>query len=297
MERNIYLWKDFEKAITDCKIDEDSTRRKISELNTKINSIRSANNRNWEERIKKINEIRLKKIEEINTESEKSKLELIDLKRKEDSILRAYCKQNGHNYVLISQNFSANARILSPGYGYDHYAEYKFKCSVCKNVKISSGKNHGHYLPKKYKQEIPQEIYDDEAYAIDGKTFRTLKEEIDELKTYIDYLDFLKIKLCELFGHDSTEMNSIRYYDCKCCGKSISESDYIISHRNAKYKGVVVNIRGEGYYGIGQYIISPIEELTTSLPTFESYKEMLNSEQKHITQAEGNEPKKLIRKK
>ena len=117
---------------------------------------------------------------------------LRELEDKLNIIFQDYCKKNGHKFVLIRSSFSRPTGVHSPGYGAEHYYTYEYKCSICGGIHYKSGKGFGYLLSKGYKREIPQDLYDNDNFTIDGKTCRTIKEEIDELKTYIDYLKHLK---------------------------------------------------------------------------------------------------------
>ena len=131
---------------------------------------------------------------------------------------------------------------------------------------------------KKYERIIPDELYDDETLTTDGKSFRILQEEILKLTQYINYLYSLKLKLCELFGHDAGMIDDLENFTCKCCGKTIRYQEYIETYHRAKYRGIV-----DFYYGTYpemDYIISSNEELDLSLPTFENYQKTLKLEKK-----------------
>lgn len=280
MKDNIYSFGDeFEKEIKSCKIDENETRKKLEDLDKKQKMILSTLHSNWETRTKIINEIRLNKVQEINDELEKSNLELNELQGKLAKILFNYCEKNGgHKYILIESRNGAGTGAFSFVGGEEHYCWRVYKCTICGHVHTFSGNSFGYPFTEEYCQEIPQEVYDDESISCEGKTFRMIKKEIDELKIYMDYLYLLKQKLCELFGHDATA-DSHENFTCKCCGKHMSYAKYIDTYHAAKYKGVVDFYYAE-YNGAGYYMLSPGEELELSLPTFESCKESIKSKQK-----------------
>lgn len=280
MKDNIYSFGDeFEKEIKSCKIDENETRKKLEDLDKKQKMILSTLHSNWETRTKIINEIRLNKVQEINDEIEKSNLELKELQDKLGRILSHYCEKNGrHKYILTYSKNGECTGAFSFGGGEEHYCQRRYTCTICGHTYTYNGKGFGYPFTEECKQEIPQEVYDDESLSDDGKTYRMVKEEIGELKIYMDYLCLLKQKLCELFGHDAT-VDSHENFTCKCCGKYMRYSEYIDTYHAAKYKGVV-DFYYNDYIGAGYYMLSPGEKLDLSLPTYESCKKSIKTKQK-----------------
>ena len=283
MKDDIYLLGDaFEQEITTCKQEEDSVRK--MEATLKSNNMK---------RIKIINEIRLNKIKEIDAEYEKSQLELKELKGKIDSILHAYCEKNGHRDILVSSRILGSTGAHSFTYGTELILTKSYKCAICGRTRNCTGKGYSSYTKNKYERIIPDDLYDDETLTTDGKSFRILQEEISKLTQYINYLYSLKLKLCELFGHDAGMIDDFENFTCKCCGKTIRYQEYIETYHRAKYRGIV-NFYYDTYPEM-DYIISSTEELDLSLPTFESYQKSLELEPEKV-QEQKDKPKKLTKK-
>ena len=129
-----------------------------------------------------------------------------------------------------------------------------------------------------------------------GKSIKEIHNQILQITTYIEYLYFLREKLCELFGHDAEIIDlGHEHFECKCCGKYIGYSEYSESHYHSK----ILNIIGYYYGSIPNqgYTLSSLEELGLLLPTFESYQKSLELEQKKVeNQTTKNNAKKLLKK-
>ncbi len=234
---------------------------------------------NNQKRVMAINEIRLNKVKEIDTEYEKIRLELTELKGKIDSILHAYCEKNGHKDILVSTRTLGLTGGHSFTYGAERMIKWSYKCAVCGGTRNYTGKGYGNSSNHKYEKIIPDDIYDDETLAKNGKTFRMMQEEFLKLKQYLDYIYSLKLKLCELFGHDAIRTSDLEHFKCKCCGQRISSQEYIETYHRAKYRGIV-----SFYYGSCQsdldWIMSPNVELDLLLLTFENHQMSLELEQR-----------------
>ena len=274
--------KEFEELITTCREAEDKAGRESKEIESKEEQLHY----DWEERINKLKGMRLKKIKEINDELEKTKLKLRELEREASDVLHNYCyRRNKHSYILSAYKYEGLTGETSFGAGVHIYKEI-YKCSVCGNTCDFSV--YRHRRTSEYKQDVPQEAYDDESISVNGKTYRMLKEEIDELKTYIGYLGLLKEKMCELFGHDVTP-EQYKSFKCKCCGKYMEYDEYVLSYNDVRYKGVVDFYCGE-YPCKAYYVTGLCDNLDLSLPTYESYKEtILSKRQKEAERAEKKE--------
>ena len=148
---------------------------------------------------------------------------------------------------------------------------FEYKCTVCRREKTYTGIGYANYSftksKRKYEQKIPDDVYDDKFLTDGGKTFRIIQEEIFKINHYINYLESLKQKLCELFGHDAKN-DYYEHFKCECCGQYMSYKEYIDAHYNAKYRGIV-----DFYYDDPEkdYITFADEILDFSLPTFEDY--------------------------
>lgn len=269
MKEDIQLFgENFKSQISECKKEEDTVRKLEAKYKKSLDNL----NKHNEKRINAINEIRLNKIQEINNELEISKSELEKLKNERQEIIDQYCKKFGHKDILIKSENRGYTGAHSFKYGRAAIRTNTYKCAVCGRKTGHTGETYGILNVKQYKQIIPSEIYDDTSLNKDGKTLRVIEEKINKIKEYINYLDMLKIKMCELFGHDAKP-----YFDeqfvCNCCNRIVSYREYINTYHNAKYRGIV-----PFYYSIYpemDYIISSEGKLTLSLPTYKSYQRTL----------------------
>lgn len=293
MKDDIHILGDrFKQEISSCKSEEDCLRK----IRAKYEKMFSALQSNNEKRIKAIQEIRLNKIKEIDDEYEKSKLELKKLQDEADSILFAYCSKKGHNDILISSETLGSTGVHSFSYGFERIVRAVYKCAVCGRVWRYNGTGYGHYSVQAYEQKIPEDIYDDKSLTEDGKTFRMVQEEISKITQYINYLNSLYLKLCELFGHDAEIIDGRENFKCKCCGKTISYREYVDTYHKAKYRGIV-DFYYDNYPDKG-YITSSAGKLDLSLPTFENYQKTIELKQKQAeAQAAKEDSKKLTKKR
>lgn len=269
MKENIQLLGEkFENEILKCKKEEDNVRKLEKQYKKSLDNL----NKHNEKRINVINEIRLNKIQEINNELEIYKSELERLNNEKQEILYTYCKKFGHKYILTKSEYRGYTGAHSFKYGRASIRTNTCKCTVCGSVTRNTGETYGVPNVKQYKQIIPSEIYDDTTLNKDGKTLRLIEEEINKIKEEINYLNMLKIKICELFGHDA-EPDCYEHFVCKCCNRIMFYQEYINTYHNAKYRGIV-----PFHYAIypeKDYIISSKGDLTLSLPTYKSYQRTL----------------------
>ena len=282
--------EEFEREITTCKNEEDTIKKKLDMLEEERKMILSQLHSDWEVRINKLKEIRLNKIKEIDDEYEKCNLELGNLEKEANNILRNYCyKRKNHSYILIQ---SKNGGLTGENTfaGSVHTFRHIYKCSVCGEIYHLSGKSAGYARIHEYKQVIPEDAYDDESLSDNGRTYRMIKEEIDELKIYMDYLILLKGKICELFGHEATA-DAHEYFTCKCCGKLLRHDEYINDYYNARYRGVV-DYYYDSYPGKNYYVISQNGELDFSLSTYESCRENIIARNKQLVEQEAKKKKR-----
>ena len=233
--------------------------------------------------INELREIRLNKIQEIESQIEKSSLELEELQKKLNIILHNYCLKNGHNDVLISSKMTGRTGDHSFR-GSEYYFGMEYRCTICGRIVRKMGLGYTPISPKQYKpykQKIPNEVFDDESIAVDGKTFRAVKEEMQTLDEYINYLNSLKSRICELFGHVVKSIIFNGDYQCLCCGKLLSSKRYIDSNHNAKYRGVV----NESYFcsPSSSYDISSDNFMFLPIPSFENYKMSLEKSGRQLT--------------
>ena len=269
MKENIELFgEDFKKQISNVKKEEDNVRK----LEIKYKKSLDKLNEHKEKRINAINEIRLTKVQEINDELEITKPKLEKLNNERQELLYEYCKKFGHKDILIKSEYRGYTGAHSFKYGRAAMRTNAYKCAVCGRKTGHTSETYGVPSIKQYKQIIPSEIYDDTSLNKDGKTLRVIEEEIQKVQEYINYLEMLKIKMCELFGHDAKPYYNEEFV-CNCCNRIVSYREYINTYHNAKYRGIV-----PFYYSIYpemNYIISSEGKLTLSLPTYKSYQRTL----------------------
>ncbi len=257
MKNNINSFeKELEQELSEWKVQEGSFRENETQYKEALSNFQINNKK----RLEKIKRIRLSIIEEIDNGLEKSNLELKKLKEESNSILLSYCNKYGHKYILVSRNVLGSTNKHSFIYGFQKISKNTYKCAICGRPKSITSKGYGSSSVKRYVKTLPEEIYDDNTLTTDGKTLRMVLEKISKLEEYIDYLESLKPKLCELLGHDYVEEHDshFTYYECKCCGKYV---DYIVKTDDADIWN--------------NYLLALSEKSDLSLPTFESYQKTL----------------------
>lgn len=272
MKNDINLFsKKIKEEIATCKKEERNVRRKEETFKTALANFKANN----EEKFKVINRIRLEKLAEINKEIRLSKIELETLSKEWNNILHAYCEKHKHNYILTEVKYPLPTGSYSPECGWEYSYIVNYKCTTCGTIKSFTTVGF-RVCPEKYHQTIPKEAIDDITLSKNGKTLRMIEQEIPKLREYIDYLGYLKEKMCELFGHDATIIDYDREtFKCKCCGKTMSHREYIDTYYNAIYKGVV-----PFYYDDSiSYITHEEGETDITLPTLEAYQRTLKKKE------------------
>ena len=266
--------EEFKTTVSDLKKEED----KLKEIQTKYQKLLNKMKSKYTKRSNIIKKIRKDKLDEINKEKEIAIEEISKLQELLNSILFNYCNRKGsHDYVLVSTKIANATKPLNNAvkFSYELLIRKKYRCIVCGRSyidivglsELSYSNDKSHYI-----QKIPEEVYDDESLAIDGKTYRTIEEEKFKLEKYNDYLQFLKRKMCELFGHYNSEARMIdtNYsHKCECCGK-LCTNEALLSQDYAKYKGVF------DPYAI-KYGLSVDGDLILDLPSYEEYLEITES--------------------
>lgn len=281
MKENIHLFNEqLKEELMGCKKEESAIKafeRKLAEKQRILEEMCKAK----KNRAHAVNEIRLAKIAEIDQELEESEIELKRLKEETQNLLYAYCKKNGHHYVLIRSNLLGHTGRHT-FHGDLYYKENTSKCTTCGTVYTYDGTGYpsfdgcGRRGSKKpsYEQKIPDELYDDTTLREDGKTYRALLKEIEKLEQYISYLQSLYGKICELFGHDAEIVNfHYQTFKCKCCKKSLSKEEYISAHYQAKYRNAVpFYYRDDSKFKLS---LEKGEKLVPALPTYKVYQKSL----------------------
>ncbi len=253
----------------DINLLDENFKSEIVAIGANEKSIRELLEKN-KKKIEVIKEIRLNKINEINTEIKKNNEELDNLKKDLESLLVLYCQKKGHHYVLIDYKELHKIDGHSFEYGFAQNGNFTYKCTICGSVTHNTQITYRYPKVKKYTAEIPTDIYQDNSLLINGKTCQTIQEKIDELNNYIAYLNSLKTELCRLFGHDAKMIDYDGKFTCNCCGKRLYYQEYINSYYAAKCKKIV-----PFYYDKTpeiDYVISSPEELVLSLPSFQEYR-------------------------
>ena len=266
------LGDDFVTEVSECVKEE----KKLNAAQKRYDKLKIEIEKNNNERIKKINVIRLKKIKEINEELNKSKDKLLELRQEIDYVFYRYCEKNGHHDVLIDKKIiSSTGRHAFRG-GFEATMALTTKCTVCGRQKMERHTGFsGYYVVQNYERKIPHEIYDDTTLLESGRTIKIIESEISELENYINYLLSLKERLCELFGHDARILGN-EYFKCKCCEKEMGYQDYINAHYRAKYSGIIP-FHYSDPYSIYNLVQEPnnINEEHLNLPTYEEYQKKL----------------------
>lgn len=273
MKNNIFeLGEEFKKEIEACKQEEASVRKIEGKYKLALEELH-ANNK---DRLTKINEIRLAKIQEIKDELDEAKKRIKELITEKNETIYAYCEKNGHKDIQIGSEYLGETGTHSFKHGFETIRRNTYKCVICGRERSYTSKTFSRgWMPKGYSREIPQDLYDDTTLREDGKSLNMLMREYEELEEYIEYLESLLEYLCAIFGHDAIMTDAFNEkFKCNCCGKSMGYQQYINNHHQAIYRGVVP------FHYItlpeGDYVIPSRTKLTLSLPTYAKYQKGKN---------------------
>ena len=208
----------FKKEFIDKKREYESNREKLKELGIKIEKETDLLIKKTIailEHLKVIKDIKIKN-ELVNKTNELNKLFSI---RKE--ILTNYCNKNGHDMVNCGGH-KLSSEVIYGGYshiGKQYYSRWnsKFeilkKCVICGHEASYIQEKDCNYIPVNfYKEEIPDNIFDDKAYAYEGKTFREIEEGIENIRQQIESLNSLENTLSSIIKYIE---NSIYYLEQK----------------------------------------------------------------------------------
>lgn len=223
MKADIHLLdKDLKNLLAARRKDEKYVEKKeneVYEANRQLDEAERQLRANDKERSEEFKMIRTIKINEIQKELDLSDRELDDLQDIRRKILNAYCEKNGHHYLLIENNTIDSLTVKE-----------NYQCAVCGSYDVQFVDKITKNIVA-YKEEIPNEIYDDNSLDKNGKTFRMTQSEIESIETYIDYLMSLKSELCEIFGHDLYKSSRVPRgsdyridgFRCNCCEQFFDE--------------------------------------------------------------------------
>ena len=224
--------------------------------------------KNNKSRILILRDIRSKKLQEIEEAFNENEKKYWELEEARIKILDTYCQIHGHNYLILSEKIMESSfNKHSFRSGFDRRYLKKYKCMTCGAITCVEGKistDHAK-LSQPYKQLIPDEIYDDYSLAINNKTYRMIIEEQNKCLQYKDYLNFLRGKLCYMFGHDLRMDLSIgNNYYCSCC------HEYVNKNQIPLFQGVMSNPNFSrelniDYQKLPEEIVTPIEEFKRKL--------------------------------
>ena len=259
---------DFETIITECKKDEDAWYEMEEELNKVYAKLAEKNI----ERVNKLKNIRIQKLEEIDKElnyyDQLNKNLIIVLNK----ILKAYCEKNGHKDIIVGCSYLCNTRQRIFGKGQVHRVKIKKMCSLCERESWSIIDTTSLPSVDNFQKIIPEDINEENSFNNTGRTYEDIINEINNNNSYIEYLKYLKECICELFGHEgniySSSYSEEPNYKCEICGKIIPGRTYETQRLNPIYKGVVLKWNTLYYR---QMIINKNEDLVFSLPTYEEY--------------------------
>ncbi len=276
MKNDINLFDDeFKEEIASSKEGEKEVKRKEKAYRTALKNLQATNKK----RIEVINRIRLEKLAEIAEEIKISELEIETLTEERVKILHTYCEKNNHNYALLRQRYLSSTGKHSFGRGFQNIYDYTYKCTICGRETSFTTTGYDRRDSEKYCAYIPEDVYDNETLTTDGKTLRIIEQEILKLKEYLNYLDYLKDKMCELFGHDAIIIDYEENFKCQCCGRTLGYQEYIDAHYKAKYLGIVPFYYNDNING--SYITRGEKESYIPLPTFEVYQRTLKKKEEN----------------
>ncbi len=272
MKKNINIFnkelkKEFETQIQDIVELKEKTKEYIEKIKEeKEESLQQENNK-YEEIVNTMKEIRDKKKEEIDRQIVISQNKIKKLNNKYQTLAKNYCKEHGHLVAFIDYKFKHYTGQHSI-YGDEGFYEFITKCLICGKVASHYDTYYGN-KPKtdNYMIMIPYDLKPEH---------QEIQEQINALEEYISYLEYLKTKICKIFGHDVDLTNAkiyyssynalpiyreygFKYYTCEYCGKHLDEVEDWINYDLLYHYGIVI----------------PDSEKDLSLPSFEDYQRKL----------------------
>ncbi len=256
MKEDINLFgSEFEKIIFECQEEEN----KVRELQQKYVDALETLDANNDRRRDILDNIRLAKKKEIDSEILETKKRLEKNEARHAELRRRSCAENGHDFGIVTSYYN---------YGEDQSIDkyiYKvtYECSICGERKIICQESDKSIFPKNPKAHTN---YLGNRLCKTGHTLEDeLSKEHQKLESYLEYLESLIIELCHIFGHSVDEND-----ECRCCGMHVGKGYYEESQKEAVYKGVAypeaIVIPA---IGIGEFIINTHKDLVLNLPPYQ----------------------------
>ena len=214
MEKEINLFgKEFEEEIKKCKDEEDNLRKITGEYLKAILN----HKKTYGKRIELFVKVRNDKITEINKELNKYVPKLNELEYKLNEIIDNYCMTNKHEYILIS-----SYETDMPYYKKEKTFCNTYKCIYCGH-EVTREEKDGIYIVKQFERKLPKEIGYQDTNKFSLEYVQNTYNEYLILNKYVNYLNYLKSKICDLFGHEICCKYNKEYHFCKCCGKIMNK--------------------------------------------------------------------------
>ena len=262
MKEDINLFgSEFEKTIFECQEEES----KVRELQQKYVAALETLDANNERRRELLDNIRLAKKKEIDSEIEETKKRLEKNEARHAELRKKSCAENGHDLEIVKICFKPNgAEPYGSGSTLDK-GIYKvtYECSICGERKTVCQENKESIFPKNPEAHTN---YLGNRLCKTGHTLEdTLSKEHQKLESYLKYLESLIIELCHIFGHSVDEN-----YECRCCGMHVGKSYYEECQKEAVYKGIAYPAHIViPAIGIDEFIINIRKGLVLNLPQYQ----------------------------
>lgn len=237
--------------------------------------------------ISKIKKVRSEKVKELHDLREKINRAISSVIKQRNSVVKAYCSKNGHNYVTTNVSprnnlpFSNSFAIPSCS---DYYGiTIKEKCTVCGHeLTTDTYKKFGSISfvnGVEVECVVPEECFEFK-HPKTGKTYIELTNELQDLIIKEKYINQLLVEICKMFGHDVIDADPYNthesgnywegHFECKCCGDGlISRDEYESLYDEVVYKGIVkyrgaldVKGLGEDFFETKFSDMTPIFDLT-----------------------------------
>lgn len=223
----------------------------------------------------KLIKFRDKEIKKVSEEIKKYNQVIAKIEKSLDSIKENNeCICLNHKYALISSEYHFGRKVgCYPLERY--YSTYlnNYKCVYCGKEQEESQIDF--YQQYEYVRRLPKTPEECLTKDIAKKVFSDKMQEIysDYLKLieYVDYLNYLKVRICEMFGHDVVGQSGCSFQKgiCKHCGKKLG---YNADGRAFAYN-VKIDLNGYYHDEIIDLFLTPTERQKLSLPTFKMYQE------------------------
>ena len=204
-----------------------------------------------------LNELKLNIIHGNESEIDKAKKELKELKAELATYPSAYCERHNHITVTIDYRKIGDTNTHSFA-GYGSVYRLVTKCTTCGKEFVDDGVVYGIPHIVYYKRKLPDSIYDDNSLKENGKTYRMVQVEISRIEDYIKLRQDYSKKVCSLAGHT---MEKIKGGDfrCTCCGETMNPwyyYDYYLKNNS-------ITLTGETFLALP--VLPRFEELQSEL--------------------------------